>query len=238
MTVRTLPPRTILGHLYTIFLFTRADIRTVMIPTTLFAIAAAPLSSPLQLFDTFFWIWLHTLQFNTANQIKSPEEDKINKPFRPIPSGRITVEAATILRWALVPICLAYSALYSAELTWVSLTMSLFVAWYHEHDGDQEWLSKNVLTAVIYGCVDLGGTLVAGRCPCPLCHLHVSHDIIYQGAIIANSARQDGSLWSWWWQCLRQLSTPKTSRISQEINLLEGRRSPSFIQSRPVSRWD
>jgi len=130
---------------------------------TLFAIAAAPLSSPIRLIDTTFWVWLHLLQFNVANQIKAPEEDKINKPTRPIPSGRITVTNATILRWTLVPICLAYSALYSPQLTWVSLTMLLFTTWYNEHGGDKESFSKNLLTAIMYGCLELGGTLVAGR---------------------------------------------------------------------------
>ncbi|KAI6037488.1 UbiA prenyltransferase family-domain-containing protein [Pisolithus marmoratus] len=163
MGIRTFEPLKIFSDLYTVFLFTRSDIRIALIPVTLFSIAAAPLSSPLRLLDTVLWIWLHLLQFNVANQIKAPEEDKINKPSRPIPAGRITVHDATILRWALVPICLAYSALYSAQLTFVSLSMLLFTAWYNEHDGDKEPLSKNLLTAVMYGCLEMGGTLVAAR---------------------------------------------------------------------------
>ncbi|KAI6040764.1 UbiA prenyltransferase family [Pisolithus marmoratus] len=102
-------------------------------------------------------------KFSVANQIKAPEEDKINKPSRPIPAGRITAHDATTLRWALVPICLAYSALYSAQLTFFSLSMLLFTARYNEHDSDKEPLSKNLLTAVMYGCLEMGGTLVAAR---------------------------------------------------------------------------
>ena len=145
-------------------LFTTRGLLILRPHKTLFAIAAAPLSSPIRLIDTTFWIWLHLLQFNVANQIKAPEEDKINKPSRPIPAGRITIHNATILRWALVPICLAYSALYSSQVTWVSLTMLLFTTWYNEHDGDKESYSKNLLTAVLYGLSELGGTLVAGKC--------------------------------------------------------------------------
>ena len=173
-------PQQVFSDLYTIFLFTKADIVIALIPVvsiiyclsmsfdteaykTLFAIAAAPLSSPIRLIDTTFWIWLHLLQFNVANQVKAPDEDKINKPFRPIPAGRITVHNATILRWALVPICLAYSTLYSPQLTWISLTMLFFTTWYNEHDGDRESFSKNLLTAVMYGLSELGGTLVAGK---------------------------------------------------------------------------
>ncbi|KAG6334282.1 hypothetical protein ID866_4810 [Astraeus odoratus] len=169
--IRILKPGKIFDDLFTVFLFTRSDIRICLIPVTLFAIAAAPLSTPFRLLDTVFWVWLHLLQFNVANQIKAPEEDKINKPSRPIPAGRITVHDATILRWALVPICLAYSALYSTQLTWVSLSMLLFTTWYNEHGGDQESFSKNILTAIMYGCLELGGTLVAGK---PRDHMRVS----------------------------------------------------------------
>ncbi|KAI6015867.1 UbiA prenyltransferase family-domain-containing protein [Pisolithus microcarpus] len=153
----------IFSDLYTVFLFTQSDIRLALIPVTLFAVAAAPLSSPLRLIDTVLWIWLHSLQCDVANQIKALDEDRINKPSRPIPAGRITVHDATILRWALVPICLAFSALYGVQLTFVSLLMLLFTAWYNERDGDKEPLSKNVLTAIMYGCLEMGGTLVAAR---------------------------------------------------------------------------
>ncbi|KAI6037486.1 UbiA prenyltransferase family-domain-containing protein [Pisolithus marmoratus] len=155
--------RRIIGDLYTLFLFTQSDIRIALLPVTLFSVASAPLASPIQLLETTFWIWLHLLQCNVANQIKAPDEDKINKPSRPIPAGRITVEDATFLRWALVPICLAYSALYSMELMQISLTLILFTVWYNERDGDKDSLSKNFSTAVMYGISELGGTLVAGR---------------------------------------------------------------------------
>ena len=173
-------PQQIFSDLYTIFLFTKADIVIALIPVvsiiyrlsmffdteaykTLFAIAAAPLSSPIRLIDTTFWIWLHLLQFNVANQVKAPNEDRVNKPFRPIPAGRITVHNATILRWALVPICLVYSTLYSPQLTWISLTILCLTTWYNEHNGDRESFSKNLLTAIMYVLSELGGTLVAGK---------------------------------------------------------------------------
>ncbi|KAF9223073.1 hypothetical protein BS17DRAFT_151723 [Gyrodon lividus] len=150
-------------HLYTVFLFTKNDIRTAVIPVTLFAIAAAPLYSPIHVLHSALWIWLHLLQFNVANQIKAPEEDKINKPSRPLPAGRITVHNATVFRWFLAPLCLGYSALYSTQLVFTSLQMQLFTLWYNELGGDNKWLSKNILTALMYGCLELGGTLTAGR---------------------------------------------------------------------------
>ncbi|KAF8839047.1 hypothetical protein BDN67DRAFT_818519 [Paxillus ammoniavirescens] len=155
-------------YIYTVFLFTKNDMRTAVIPVTLFSIAAAPLSSPIRVLHSALWIWLHLLQFNVANQIKAPEEDKINKPSRPIPAGRITVYNATVLRWLLAPLCLGYSTLYSAQLAFVSLQMQLFTLWYNELDGDNKWLSKNILTALMYGCLELGGTLTAGSDPSQL----------------------------------------------------------------------
>jgi hypothetical protein len=70
---------------------------------------------------------------------------------------------ATILRWFLAPLCLGHSSLYSVQLAFVSLQVQLFTLWYNELDGDNEWLSKNILTALMASCLGLGGTLTAGR---------------------------------------------------------------------------
>ena len=210
LTMSIFEPLQICNDLYTVFLFTKADIVIALIPVvsaiyhlvfisiltpyeTLFAVAAAPLSSPIRLIDTTLWIWLHLLQFNVANQIKAPEEDKINKPSRPIPAGRITVHDATILRWALVPTCLACSALYSPQVMWISLPVLLFTTWYNEHDGDKESLSKNFLTAVLYGLSELGGTLVASKCRLTLEYIKAAHDFM-KVMITRRSAGLDGSL--------------------------------------------
>jgi 4-hydroxybenzoate polyprenyltransferase len=111
------------------------------------------------------WVWTHILQFDIANQIKAPEEDKVNKPSRPLPAGRISLRNATILRWLIAPLCLAYSALFSTQLMFASLEMQLFTFWYNELDGDKNWLSKNAILALMYGCMELGGTLSAGCDP-------------------------------------------------------------------------
>ena len=128
---------------------------------TLFSIASAPLCSAFHILPTILWIWLHILQFNLANQIKAPEEDKVNKPSRPLPAGRISIHNATILRWLMAPLCLAYSSCYSIQLVFSSLEMQLFTYWYNEMDGDKNWLSKNVVLAIMYGCTELGSTLIA-----------------------------------------------------------------------------
>ncbi|KAF8125422.1 UbiA prenyltransferase family-domain-containing protein [Boletus edulis] len=152
-------------YLYTIFLFIQNDILTAIIPVILFSIASAPLRSSIQILPTTLWILLHILQFDLANQIKAPEEDRLNKPSRPLPAGRISVRDATILRWLIAPLCLAYSSLYSIQLVFSSLEMQLLTYWYNELDGDKNWLSKNAILALMYGCTELGGTLIAGCDP-------------------------------------------------------------------------
>lgn len=167
-----------LYHLHTLFLFTKADIRTSLIPQvcyessiatflnstqqTFFALAAAPPCHPSHVIHVVAWIWLHLLTCNIANQIKAPDEDKINKPFRPLPSGRITEAHARIIRWILVPVCLAVSAAYSTELFFTSLDLQLLAVLYSELRGDASFLLKNFLTAIMYGCAGSGGVLLAG----------------------------------------------------------------------------
>ena len=142
---------------------------------TLFAIASAPLCSPIHIIPTIVWVWTHILQFDIANQIKAPEEDKVNKPSRPLPAGRISLRNATILRWLIAPLCLAYSALFSTQLMFASLEMQLFTFWYNELDGDKNWLSKNAILALMYGCMELGGTLSAGTSSSRTPTVHSAH---------------------------------------------------------------
>ncbi|KIM78588.1 hypothetical protein PILCRDRAFT_11056 [Piloderma croceum F 1598] len=74
-------------HLKTLFLFTKSDVKTTVIPVSVFAAAATPLVSFDCLPHVIFWVWLHLLQFDVSNQYLDPTEDALNKPDRPIPSG-------------------------------------------------------------------------------------------------------------------------------------------------------
>ncbi|KAN0082497.1 UbiA prenyltransferase family [Tylopilus felleus] len=145
-----------------LYLFIKSDIVTTIIPTTIFAATTAPLCDLRQLPGVIFWIFLHLLQFNVANQLVDPEEDGKNKSYRPIPAGLISVQDATILRWFLIPACLWLSASYSTYLFTVSVVLASFVIWYNELRGHEFWFSKNALTAIGLSLFELGGTLVAG----------------------------------------------------------------------------
>ncbi|KAF8582843.1 hypothetical protein K439DRAFT_1350349 [Ramaria rubella] len=147
----------------TLFLFTKSDFKTILLPVTVFAISTAPLSDSATLPHLVFWIWLHILQCALANQIMGKDEDAINKPDRPIPSGRITIAQAWVLRWACVVPCLLLSAWYGREVLRASAALAFFLYIYNELGYNSHWLSRNVLNGAGLACFEVGATLIAGR---------------------------------------------------------------------------
>ncbi|KAL6710246.1 hypothetical protein ACN47E_009192 [Coniothyrium glycines] len=148
-----------------VYLFTAADFATFAIPTTLFGIfgalsgpvltdnsAPSVLSTVCRIPICLALIWLNLLVFNISNQ-RSPsavEEDRINKPHRPIPSGRITSEAARDLCLILVPLVGLAGRYAHVEYE----TLLLFVAYWMYNDlagSDSHFLVRNALIAVGYG---------------------------------------------------------------------------------------
>jgi hypothetical protein len=164
----------------TLFLFTKSDVLTGLIPIvrtppcrlyilfhvlvdqTLFVLAAAPHPHLARIPETIVWMWMHILKHDISNQIQDPEEDKMNKPDRPLPSGRISTQNAAYVRWILVPICLAFSAKYGGQALASSACVEAISIWYNHFGGDKGWISKNLLTASGYICVEIGAIIVAG----------------------------------------------------------------------------
>ncbi|KDR74291.1 hypothetical protein GALMADRAFT_250079 [Galerina marginata CBS 339.88] len=151
-------------HAFTLFLFSKSDIKTTLIPVSFFALGAAPLSPTNRMshaIQAVVWIWLHLLHFNLANQVRDPEEDMRNKPWRPLPSGRITLANARRLRYLAPLICMLNSLCYSRTIFFASAFFAALVPMYHELHGDSHWLSKNLMNAVGYTCFAMGSTLIA-----------------------------------------------------------------------------
>ncbi|EMD37510.1 hypothetical protein CERSUDRAFT_114151 [Gelatoporia subvermispora B] len=154
--------RLISHWLHTLFLFTKSDIKTTVIPVSLFAAAAAPAPCTYLIVQSTFWIWLHVLQFDVSNQTLKPEEDEFNKHDRPLPSRRLTIEAAYVLRWMLVPICWLWSAMYSVKTFYSSVALVALTILYNEcaaHAG--HWLARNCVNAAGFAAFETGATLVA-----------------------------------------------------------------------------
>ncbi len=99
---------------------------------------------------------------NVANDAFDAGIDKVNKPKRPVPSGRITVRAA--LRWygilslvtALAALALLPRALAVVVLAW-QLSLFLYARWLK-----RTWPAGNVAVATISASALLGGAVAAG----------------------------------------------------------------------------
>ncbi|KAF9558398.1 hypothetical protein CPC08DRAFT_736438 [Agrocybe pediades] len=153
-------------HLYTAFLFTKSDIKTTLIPITFFATAAAPITDIARLPHVMFWIWLHLLQFDVSNQTMSPEEDEMNKKDRPLPSKRLTLDQALILRYLLVPACFLVSIAYSVEALYASISLVFLTFLYDELGAHSaHWAIRNAVNAGGFAAFEAGATLLAGRNP-------------------------------------------------------------------------
>ncbi|KAI0658878.1 UbiA prenyltransferase family-domain-containing protein [Cubamyces menziesii] len=152
--------------LYTLFLFTKSDIKTTVIPITSLAIASAPIDDISRLPHVIFWVWFHVLHFDIANQTVDPKEDELNKSERPIPAKRITLSQAKFLRWLLVPMCWRLSGLYSAEVLYVSIVNVALTILYNELGAAKgHWVVRNVLNGFGMASFETGTTLIAGSDP-------------------------------------------------------------------------
>ncbi|EIM84467.1 uncharacterized protein STEHIDRAFT_159138 [Stereum hirsutum FP-91666 SS1] len=149
--------------LKTIFLFTKSDLKTILVPVTAFAFLTAPNPSITRLPCTMMWIWLNILQFCVSNQSINPEEDASNKPWRPIPSQRTSVCSARILRWILLPMCLTLSVYLNVLGEGLALAI-IFLA-HNEHNLGSHWILRNVCNAIGYAAFNAGATSIA--CPSP-----------------------------------------------------------------------
>src|ERR1700761_2018285 len=120
---------------------------TLYLIQTILSISSAPAKNTQSAIQAALWLWLHLLQFTASNQVTShPAEDKLNKAFRPMPSGKVNRFQVLILRWALVPICLGVSSLYSGAVVTASAGLIACTIWYNELGaGNLNWFIKNLL---------------------------------------------------------------------------------------------
>jgi 4-hydroxybenzoate polyprenyltransferase len=106
------------------------------------------------------WTWLHLLQICVSNQSLNPGEDALNKPWRPIPSGIVSVLNARILRWILLPLCLSLSISLGALWHGISLAIAFIV--YNELHLDSHWPLRNACNAWGYASFNAGASAIAG----------------------------------------------------------------------------
>ena len=130
--------------------FTKWDWYACITPSSLFALSAA---WSIQLPPTLFlyrylyivwWISLYIYFFDLTNQINGVEEDRINKPVRPLPSGKVTLEGANQRRKVVLFLWLATSlgkpTFIPDMVVWYAVTMMLCTTSFGNH-----WFFKNTV---------------------------------------------------------------------------------------------
>ncbi|KAI0746376.1 UbiA prenyltransferase family [Daedaleopsis nitida] len=155
--------RSVVFHSQTAILFTRSDMKTLLIPVSAFACAVAPVHSVPRLLLGIVWTWCHQLMCNVSNQSWSGSaEDAMNKPWRPLPAGRITQRQARIVRWVTVGICLLLSSYMWLDLLPVTLGLVLTTVVYDELGMSGHYIGKNICNIGGYATIEMGATKLMG----------------------------------------------------------------------------
>lgn len=164
-------------HVYTLWLFTFSDFKTVLLPSTGFAILAA-LSGPTLTTNSspppvvalltrlplvICWTWLTLLLVDISNQRqpKSIPEDRLNKPWRPVAAGRLSVVDARRLLFVAIPTVLVITRLWFAESFALTVTFIIGSYMYNDLGGaDESSFIRNLLNAIGITCFAAGATRV------------------------------------------------------------------------------
>ncbi|KAF6226854.1 hypothetical protein HO133_008295 [Letharia lupina] len=165
---------TIEYDLYSIWLFTYSDLKTIVGPKTVFGIFnslhASAFDLPCLQYSTalkrlplvVFWTWINLLPFSIDNQ-RQPEairEDGVNKPWRPMPSQRLTPRQAKIWMLGLYPVAVMSSAYLGGLRQCLCLICLGF--WYNDLGGaDQNPLIRNLINSCGFLCYTSGAMEVA-----------------------------------------------------------------------------
>jgi 4-hydroxybenzoate polyprenyltransferase len=166
------------GH--NLYLITIDDTPTFVVPNTIFGLSAAltPLllntDENATLLAKSSWIgfsyvvtrtilfnWTNLVIFDLANQRDSGKEDVLNKPWRPIPSGRLS--STQMLRWLFVaiPIVLCFSH-FCLHVGTESCLLVILTWMYNDlGGGDDNWILRNLIIACAFGVYNLGSLKVA-----------------------------------------------------------------------------
>lgn len=109
-----------------------------------------------------FWTWINLLLFDVANQ-RLPQsilEDTVNKPWRPLPSERLTAAEARLLLLVLIPAAFVVFIFLGGVLE--SVAMMALTWMYNDLAGaDENYIVRNAINACGFVCYSSGATAVA-----------------------------------------------------------------------------
>lgn len=161
-------------HTRTLLLFTGDQILDTVIPCTAFGVLAAmsgpTLDLPAQwslsilprIPQVSLWLWLVILQFCVQNQRStgSIAEDSINKPWRPIPSGRMTSQQADKL--LCVTNIIAWALSYHLNVVPIFLVSTCLITAYNDFGGgNKSGIVRNLFCGAGFSCYFSGALSIA-----------------------------------------------------------------------------
>lgn len=169
--------RSCLYHLCSLWLFTFSDLKTIVVPSSIFGVANAlaaenyglqslhPVTYSTLLQRTpsvVLFVWLNLLPFAINNQINehAVQEDAVNKPWRTMPSKRMTRRQARRLMIVLYAAAMGLSFFTRGFRQSTALLILGF--WYNNlGGGDGNYLVRNTINAFGYVCFTSGAMEVA-----------------------------------------------------------------------------
>ncbi|KAJ5787636.1 hypothetical protein N7457_002626 [Penicillium paradoxum] len=177
--------KSVLYHVYTMWLFVFSDLKTIVVPSTIFGIAntwsaskydlhvPGALMFPHNVSDMaeligralilLSWLIMNFLPFAINNQRgeRAVAEDRLNKPWRPFPCGRISHQSGTRLMVALYVLAPIYSLVFTGGLRH-ALALIWLGVWYNNWGGaDKNPFVRNTINALGYTCFTSGAMEVA-----------------------------------------------------------------------------
>lgn len=160
----------LLYFLETVYLFTADDFKSIVIPKTVCGVVLAgtlfqePRSVVeiiLQAPRVCLWVWINLLLFTVLNQSQAGaiKEDSKNKPWRPIPAGRLTLSHAQRLIKVLFPMTVGVSLMLGGLYPCLGIHMLSY--WYNIRGGGDTWVFRNFINAGGYLSFIAGAIQVA-----------------------------------------------------------------------------
>ncbi|KAF9269796.1 hypothetical protein L218DRAFT_850593 [Marasmius fiardii PR-910] len=200
--------------LHTIFLFTRNDYPLVFAPNILTGMVLAAPTDLRSFAVACVWLNLHLLAFNIQNQLVGVEEDRLCKPYRPFPSGRITVKNGRLLYLVVVAASIAWS--YCNDLVLLSVIYSCGTTLYNELGLAADPFLKTPMGGIAYICYSWGTTFILGH------HQPLSTNSLY-------AIMMSGLIFS--------LTGHMQDFRDRSGDALMGRRTIPIILTQRVARW-
>ncbi|KAI0183115.1 UbiA prenyltransferase family-domain-containing protein [Xylaria flabelliformis] len=155
------------SYFTTVWLFTYSDMKTIIFPQSIFGVIAAYTACLMEQPPSFthgmpyffltrfplslLWTWSNVLPFNIFNQLGSQaiEEDRVNKPWRPLASGRVNERTARYMMYSHYVMAIVISS-YIGGLR-QSLSLLILGTWYNAFGGaDKSFLVRNIINAFGY----------------------------------------------------------------------------------------